>query len=303
MRLSLLLATVPFLALPAVALAPASGDCDRAVPVSAESLGIDVELLGPGPVDGHACWGRIQPGALMTNGCTMNWIVADEIGALYFGTAGHCAGRGSTVGIAGIGSVGRVVYGISQGIGRDFALVKIDRARYPLVDPTLCHWGGPSLPPLSSGVGGTVPLPRPYAFMPDPIGLGDPVQSGAALHYGWGVGTSQREETRARPAIATMYPGTALTIAGSASPGDSGSPIMFADGRPAGVITHAFFQDPPAVALPNGQIVDRPHTGTGAAFATRIDAALAFAGAAIGRDLHVVLSYTLPIVGATAGGA
>src|ERR671924_1695554 len=72
------------------------------------------------------------------SGCTMNFIFTDGA-SKYIGTAGHCAGNGKTV-IAQIGArvdptdsvivtlaaIGSVVKSWNAGIGRDFALVKID---------------------------------------------------------------------------------------------------------------------------------------------------------------------------------
>src|SRR3954452_11044175 len=71
-------------------------------------------------------------------GCTMNFIFTDGT-SNYIGTAGHCAGNGKTV-IAQVGTrvdptdsavpmlaaIGTTVKSWNNGIGRDFALVKID---------------------------------------------------------------------------------------------------------------------------------------------------------------------------------
>src|SRR3954462_8870922 len=71
------------------------------------------------------------------NGCTMHFVFTDGV-SNYIGTAGHCAGGGKTV-IAQIGTrvdptntivtlaaIGTVVKSVNNGIGRDFALVKIN---------------------------------------------------------------------------------------------------------------------------------------------------------------------------------
>src|SRR5207253_3234003 len=71
-------------------------------------------------------------------GCTMNFVFTDGT-SYYIGTAGHCAGGGKTV-IAQIATrvdptdtvmvtlaaIGTVVKSWNQGIGKDFALVKIN---------------------------------------------------------------------------------------------------------------------------------------------------------------------------------
>jgi hypothetical protein len=101
---------------------------------------------------------HIQPGAPMTDPtqfpddtlpysfhrCTMGFILADARKALYMVTAGHCVLRkgARTYDETGRG-VGTVVFRYTSGTD-DMALVKIDRARYRDVNPSVRDWGGPT---------------------------------------------------------------------------------------------------------------------------------------------------------------
>ena len=101
---------------------------------------------------------RIQPGAPLTDPsqypdntfpysfhrCTMGFILADARNALYMVTAGHCVTRkGARTYDENGGAVGTVVFRYQSGTD-DMALVKIDRARYLDVNPSVRDWGGPT---------------------------------------------------------------------------------------------------------------------------------------------------------------
>ncbi len=211
------------------------------------------------------CQMRIRPGALMTSpaGCTMNWVFRDDLGGLYIGTAGHCVGSaGRPVRLSGIGTIGTSVYALNAGLGRDFALVKIDPALHHLVDPTLCKWGGPT-----SVVGDH----------PTPGTAGQHVM----LQYGHGIVYGTTSATRAR-AFEGVMSGSTIDMRGASAGGDSGSPIMLATGEAAGVLTHGF-------PVPVG-----PNVGLGLTYGGRIDVAMARAEAALGIDL-TLLTGTVPV--------
>lgn len=290
------------IAVPAsLAVGERSGECQGAVPVDAGALMLDHDIVDQlTPMT--ACVGKIQPGASM-HWCTLNWVVADETGALYIGTAGHCAAKGWRISAAGVGTFGTVVYSINKGVGNDYALIKIDESKYPLVSPTLCHWGGPL---GAATYAGDVNLREILGF-PAWLGgglkgVGVAAETPALLHYGWGVGTNQHEATRARVGAAAASTGPGLVLHGNYNPGDSGSPVMFADGNVAGVVTHSFLVDPAPVAPgpregPPLAVVDQPSTGAGLGFATRFDHALALAEAATGHDFTLVTSDVLPGAG------
>src|SRR5437762_2162929 len=115
----------------------------RGVDVPAATL--DPNCIGTSPpyagTDG-ASVNAVSAGACMVSphGCTMNFIFSDGA-SNYIGTAGHCAGNGKTViaqvatrvdptdsVVATLAAIGSVVKGWNNGIGKDFALVKVDPA-------------------------------------------------------------------------------------------------------------------------------------------------------------------------------
>jgi hypothetical protein len=101
---------------------------------------------------------HIQPGAPMTDPtqfpdnslpysfhrCTMGFILADRRGTLYMITASHCVrGKGARVYSETGQAFGTVVFHLQSGTD-DVALVRIDRARYKQVSPSVRDWGGPT---------------------------------------------------------------------------------------------------------------------------------------------------------------
>lgn len=262
MRRFLLALVLPLLAFPAVALAHGAPACRGVVPLSAATLeGLGLADALEGESDLHACFGKIQPGARMNSpaGCTFSFVLRDATGQLYISTAGHCLGRvGRSVSAGGVGAFGTSVFVVNAGVGRDFGLVRIDPAKYSFVDPTLCHWGGPSkLAEFPAG---------PVTANPEDRVL---------LQYGWGYAT-QNAATRARIQYADSWGATYVSLTGLVSGGDSGSATMFADGGAAGVVTHATF------GAPTGAL--------GPGYATRLDHGIALAEAALGVDLSLVTS-------------
>jgi hypothetical protein len=234
-------------------------DLPEALPVL-EAFG-DLTLAAPedlpllpsqGLEDTHPCSGKIRPGvrAVFNNAwvCTLNWIYQDAQGALYIGTAGHCApSHGAmTINVAGIGDIGDVAFTTgNRGVGNDFALIAVTPALYHLVDATLCHWGGPGGTHTTAG-------------------------NQVLAHFGHGTFWGQSPETQGRLGVVRSngWSSNAITFTGSVGPGDSGSPIRVVgngDGA-AGVITHTS-----SYAF--------PHTGT--QYANRVDSGLARANAAL----------------------
>lgn len=262
---------------------PAPGATVEAVQDFDPTLAIvDLPEVAPDqPVDTHTCTGQIRPGAQQSNGCTLSWILRDQNGALYQTTAGHCTSSvGQNIGASGVGTIGQVVWRVNGGVGNDMAVIRIDPARYSLVDPTLCHWGGPSgiATPPDTGTAGT--------------------KHDSMLHYGWGVMWSG-QETRARAGyISGPAPGASLpTMQGSGwfsdgsvrmkgftDGGDSGSPMMLKSGLAAGVHTHRLD------AAPNGY---------GFKAATRLDMMLPRVEAGLGVDLDIVHGLAVDLTGLT----
>lgn len=233
------------------------------------------------PVDTHACVGQIRPGAQQSNGCTLSWIMRDAAGALYQTTAGHCTSSiGQRIGANGVGTFGTIIWRVNGGVGNDMALIRIDADKYSLVNPTLCHWGGPTgiATPADAGTQGT--------------------QHDSMLHYGWGV-MWNGQETRARagyiPNQAAGAPAPTMTgsgwfgdgsvrMKGFTDGGDSGSPMMLKGGLAAGVHTHR---------------LDSAPNGYGIKAATRLDMMLPRVEAGLGLDLSIVPGMPVDYTGLT----
>jgi hypothetical protein len=165
------------------------------------------------------------------SGCTMNFVFTDGASS-YIGTAGHCAGGGKTV-IAQIGTrvdptdsvivmlaaIGNVVKSWNAGIGRDFALVKIN----------------PGFKVVSGMAGALGPT---GVFCGDPVG--QPV-----MHYGHGYIFFVEQ---GNPKFGEVVPDLTLLFkfaspngfnwVGYGLPGDSGSGVMNAAGLAVGDLTH-----------------------------------------------------------------
>lgn len=158
------------------------------------------------------CTGRIRPGAPMNSpaGCTFSFILRDDEGTLYTGSAGHCVDSiGQRVGATGVGLFGTVV--TRWALGVDYALIRIDANRTGLVSPTLCAWGGP--------------------IGPDP---GDRPANDVLLEYGWGFATSATPHSRTRALVQASINANEVSWHGVGSGGDSGGPIVSAEGYAVG---------------------------------------------------------------------
>jgi hypothetical protein len=164
------------------------------------------------------------------HGCTMNFVFTDGV-SKYIGTAGHCVQGGRTVVmqvatrvspdeslLVTLAAVGQVAKSWNAGIGKDFALVKIDPG-----------WA------VVPGVGGA--LGPTGTFCGDP--LGQPV-----LHYGHGYIFFVEQ---GHPKVGEVIPDVSLIFNPSAEgfnwvgyglPGDSGSGVMNAAGLAVGDLTH-----------------------------------------------------------------
>ena len=162
----------------------------------------------------------------------MSFIFTDGT-SNYIGTAGHCAGRSATVvmqvatrvdptgtaePVATLAAIGKVVKSWNAGIGRDFALVKINAG-----------FG------VMPGVGGA--LGPTGVFCGDP--LGQPV-----MHYGHGyiffVEQGYGKVGEVIPDVPLIFKPSAAGYnwAGFGLPGDSGSGVMNAAGLAVGNLTH-----------------------------------------------------------------
>lgn len=159
----------------------------------------------------------IQPGAIIftdTGQCTMNFMYRDGAARLYASTAGHCVGeiggRSSDENGDGFGTTVFQVDGT-----HDFALIRIDPARYADVSPQMRIWGGPT--------GFTTS---------DMTMVGDVV-----LQHGYGIGYGSNDVTRPRRGALEWDTYFGFGFAGLASFGDSGGPALhMATGRAIGFV-------------------------------------------------------------------
>jgi hypothetical protein len=201
-----------------------------------ENAALEVNCLGTAPpyagTDGISVT-AVSAGTCMVSpsGCTMNFVFTDGT-SKYIGTAGHCAGNGKTV-IAQVGTrvdptdsvivnlaaIGSVVGSWNNGIGKDFALVKIDP-------------GFKVVPGVAGALGPTGVLCL------DPVG--QPV-----MHYGHGYIFFVEQ---GHPKFGEVIPDLTLLVdfttpngfnwVGYGLPGDSGSEVMNDAGLAVGDLTH-----------------------------------------------------------------
>jgi hypothetical protein len=192
-------------------------------------LGTSPPYAGPDGVSLTA----VSAGACLVSpsGCTANFVFTDGA-SKYLGTAGHCAGNGKTV-IAQVGvrvdptdsvlvhlaAIGSVTHSWNAGIGRDFALIRINPA-FKVV------------PGMAGALGPTGVLCL------DPVG--QPV-----MHYGHGYiffveqGTVKFGEVI--PDLTLLFDfrsPNGFNWVGYGVPGDSGSGVMNDAGLAVGDLTH-----------------------------------------------------------------
>ena len=184
-------------------------------------------LLGVLAVAGTAaaCDG-LSPGDQITMdgaSCTLAFILASPTD-LYFATAGHCVQVDQVVSNPDHGEIGVGAFHFlepetgssSDGSpGMDFGLIRIDPARYDVLNPKVCGWDGP----VGIYEGGA--------------------EGGAVRHFGHGVlfgdlgpTTQQREGLFLRTDDQAFY------WTGAAVLGDSGSAVLDENNLALGVFTH-----------------------------------------------------------------
>jgi hypothetical protein len=163
----------------------------------------------------------IQPGAQVTTpvgSCTLNFIFEDSSGTKYVGTAGHCGKVGDVARTPSpIRDIGPIVFSENAAAPKvDFALIRIDPARYPEVEPGVRNFGGP--------VGATT------AAQTNP---GD-----VLWVTGYGLGFSATATTRNRAGTLIRDDDDEYVADMVAVNGDSGGPVLHAGtGRALGTVS------------------------------------------------------------------
>lgn len=159
----------------------------------------------------------LQPGTEVNTpvgGCTLNFVWKDAVNT-YIGTAGHCvSGTGGRVSTPGHGSWGTIVLDIDG--ATDFALIRVDAAKVGAVRADVQHWGGPT------GVASPADAP-----------------AGSVLAlYGYGMGFSTTEPTRAKQGVLLSHTSSRYTADTWAVFGDSGGPVLDKDsGKALGIVS------------------------------------------------------------------
>jgi hypothetical protein len=197
-------------------------------------------LAVPAPAPAATPLAHIQPGAPLTDPtqfpdnrlpysfhrCTMGFILADRHNVLYMVTAGHCVTKqGARTYDENGRAFGNVVFRLRSGTD-DMALVKIDRARYKDVSPSVRDWGGPTGVATAASVKPSDQMKfSGFSFL-----LGD-----IAL-------------TRARTGVLVKMNSVHYMADTSASEGDSGAPFIDArTGQAIGIVRDFGLTDDPPV--------------------------------------------------------
>jgi hypothetical protein len=207
---------------PATELTLSDGRILRMIPLEEGCTDWLVDHTGAGaevtalPPSYESCNQGIRPGARMTapNGCTFNFVFQQGT-TYYIGTAAHCVNSvGQRVSAANVGEFGTVVFRQFAG-NMDFALIRVDAAQSSHVNPRMCTWGGPNGITPTNGLIATTPL----------------------LEYGWGVASQFTAQTRSRAHEEFLSSSAVLSWNGLGSGGDSGAPVIDANGRAIGIHT------------------------------------------------------------------
>lgn len=249
----------------ALAVVPARADqtcgVSPTVASSTAPVGVDhCDGLRPGAkIDSSWVLGGTSPVERAASGCTANFVFTDPSGRRYMGTAGHCfLWEGTTERVfpdeqriitQNLKRVGYLVYGVYESPERDFALFRVDDD-VP-VDAAMAYWGGPTA------------IYRSHAASPTLL-----------RHSGAGAGVNALTPHRTSLALHTMQP-RHVVAQGVISAGDSGAPVMTADGQAVGLVTDW------------GAFGPEPGERVNAWFGPRLDVAIEAAEAALGFPLQL----------------
>lgn len=239
--------------------------CEVARRATAYSGASPVEDLVLGVCDG------IRPGAYVKVGtpqCSLGFLL--KAGAQWYASiAGHCASVGDEVRLRDGTLVGTAVFSRNEGIGEDFAVLRIRPEVEGLVDPAMCGWGGPT------------GLWSP----PGELYLDDRV----LRLFGHGMLVEQTRAERARSAPLTYFTPRAFALDGPVSPGDSGAPVRTASGEAVGVFTDgtAVRWEPGGLPTQGTNLPPDKAMWAQVGLGTRLDYGLQLARAATGLPLEL----------------
>jgi hypothetical protein len=185
----------------------------QGVNVGEERLNTDCPGVAPTGVSAAGC-------IVAPYGCTANFIFTDG-SSKYVGTARHCTDsvgqevvmQVDTTTLASVGTVAKKTSGDGEP-GNDFALIRIDPA-------VAAKWGVNPAVPVIGGPNGIY------------TGCGPEV----VKHYGHGYGVAV-SQGKPEGGLATNWHDDGFGWTGFGAPGDSGSPVLTADGKAAGDFTH-----------------------------------------------------------------
>lgn len=165
------------------------------------------------------------------SGDTLGWCSANFVfkkdSAWGLGTAGHCGPEGKPVSafvvpppssgkLPGLYVIGEIVVSHDNGVGDDFAMIRIKREFAGWMNGRMPVWGGPS----GTFTGGSAGTPVKHFGHGAVIGTGGTPRAGAALRW-------------------DIRGGDGFSWVGVATPGDSGSGVLAGLGtRAAGDLTH-----------------------------------------------------------------
>jgi hypothetical protein len=233
------------------------------VQVPADSLNVDCPGYQQRGVSAAGC-------IVAPYGCTANFVFTD-VSSYYIGTARHCVDRVGqplvmqvdTTTITAVGTVAKMTSGPGEP-GNDFSLIRLDQA-------VVSKWGmNPAIPVIGG---------------PNGVYTGCSPQVVDYFGHGYGVLVS---EGKPEVGLATNWLETGYGWTGAGAPGDSGSPVVLADGRAAGNLTHL--------------LVDTDYPGSDQA-GMRITAILGFAGVKLVNADGSTTSAGPPTCTARTGGA
>jgi hypothetical protein len=185
--------------------------------IAISALGLMTPLNAPAAPRASA----VQPGAQIrtpVGTCTLNFVFQEASGTKYIGTAGHCGGVGKVARTPSPDrELGTIVFSENKAApGIDFALIRIDPARYSEVQPAVRMFGGPT---------GTID--------PKNANPGDLVYI-----TGYGLGFGQTEATRHRAGFLVRSSEHEYVANMVAVMGDSGGPVLHGrTGQALGVVS------------------------------------------------------------------